>query len=142
MKQSLAVVLVSAFSSLLFFQPAYANRPASDEMSDVNDDVEAPVDDFRPEVMSSVEMIMQQEKQQTGDVLQLPAEEIQPGEVIKVKLLDLPRRGMSMEKVENELGPPESKTDSVGKPPITRWIYSDRVVYFEYSTVLHVVARQ
>jgi len=91
---------------------------------------------------SAVEVMMQQQGQhQTGDVVQLPAKEIQSGETIKIKLLDLPRRGTSMEKVERELGQPVSKSDSVGKPPITSWTYNDRIVYFEYSTVLHVVAR-
>ncbi len=91
---------------------------------------------------SAVESMMQrQSQQQTGDVLQLPAKEIQPGETIKIKLLDQPRRGMSMTKVQQEFGQPITTSESVGKPPITSWTYNDRIVYFEYSTVLHVVAR-
>jgi hypothetical protein len=49
---------------------------------------------------------------------------------------------MSMDKVENELGRPLEISDTVGDPPITSWTYADRVVFFEYSTVLHVVARR
>jgi hypothetical protein len=48
---------------------------------------------------------------------------------------------MSMEKVQQEYGQPIAVSDSIGKLPITRWTYQDRVVYFEHSTVLHVVAR-
>ena len=66
---------------------------------------------------------------------------MQAGETIKIKLLDFPRRGMTMDKVQNEYGQPAAVSDSVGQPPITSWVYNDRVVYFEYSTVLHVVAR-
>ena len=87
--------------------------------------------------------MMQQEtqKQYSGDVIQLPEKEIQPGETIKIQLLDYPRRGMTMDRVQNEYGQPIAISDSVGKPPITRWTYNDRIVFFEYSTVLHVVAR-
>jgi len=74
-------------------------------------------------------------QQISGDVL-----EIQQGETIEVKLLDFPRRGMTMKKVLNELGKPNSMSDAVGKPPITNWVYNDRTVTFEYSTVIHVVA--
>jgi hypothetical protein len=66
---------------------------------------------------------------------------MQPGETIRIKLLDFPRRGMSMDKVQNEYGQPSVVSDSIGQPPITSWTYNDRIVYFEYSTVLHVVAR-
>jgi len=98
----------------------------------------------QPEAPSSVDLMMQQPTQQTyqtGDVVQLPAKEIQAGETLKIQLLDYPRRGMSMDKVQFEYGQPIAISDSVGKPPITHWTYNDRVVYFEYATVLHVVAR-
>ena len=137
MKHLYSFLVAAAF----FSQQADASRPAMDDIAETNNEVEETVADSLPETTSSVEMLIQQETLQTGDVLQLPAEEIQPGAFIKIQLLDFPRRGMSMDKVENEYGPPVSKTDSVGQPPITRWIYQDRVVYFEYSTVLHVVAR-
>jgi hypothetical protein len=87
---------------------------------------------------------MQQQNQQTyqtGDVVQLPAKEMQPGETLKIQLLDSPRRGMSMENVQFTYGQPIAISETVGKPPITHWIYNDRVVYFERSTVIHVVAR-
>ena len=94
------------------------------------------------EAPSAVDIMMQQQNRQTtGDVVQLPAKEMQPGETLKIQLLDYPRRGMSMDKVQYEYGQPIAISETVGKPPITHWTYSDRVVYFEYSTVLHVVAR-
>ena len=140
-----AVVLLSLSSA-----NAYANRPAMEdaamapaaEQSTELDEAEA----ITPEAPSAVEIMMQQQAtqpttRQTGTIVQLPAKEIQPGETIKIKLLDYPRRGMSMDKVQNEFGQPMAASDPVGQPPITHWTYSDRVVYFEYSTVLHVVAR-
>ena len=76
-----------------------------------------------------------------GDVLDMPQPEIVQTQSATLSLLEFPRRGMDQEKVQSELGTPVEIQDAVGKPPITRWIYNDRVVYFEYSTVLHVVAR-
>jgi hypothetical protein len=123
------------FASLVYTPLASANRPSIDEGSEMGNDANT------SEEPSSVDLMMQQQSQQTGDVLQMPAQEIQPGETIRIKLLDYPRRGMSMEKVQQEYGQPVAISDSVGEPPITRWTYPDRVVYFERSTVLHVVAR-
>jgi hypothetical protein len=91
---------------------------------------------------SAVELMMkQQQHQQTGDVLRMPPKEIQPGEVLEVKTVDTPRRGASMDKVKKLLGEPLSISGAVGDPPITTWVYADRIIYFEYSSVIHVVAR-
>ncbi len=142
---AMAVILMSAFSG-----NAFASRPAMEENRPMASESATPAQaepetiQARPqaETASAVESMMQrQNQQQTGDVIQLPAKEIQPGETIKIRLLDQPRRGMSMEKVQQEFGQPMATSDSVGKPPITSWTYNDRIVYFEYSTVLHVVAR-
>ena len=127
MNRKINILLLSALSSLALSQQVLANRPAAEEVNS--------------NAQSSVENIMQQETQQTGDVIVLPPKEMQAGETIQINLLDLPRRGMSMDKVQNELGQPISTSASVGQPPITSWTYNDRIVYFEYSTVLHVVAR-
>ncbi len=54
--------------------------------------------------------------------------------------IDLPGRGMTMVDVEKRFGPPGKKEDEVGDPPITRWIYEDFIVYFEYQFVIHAVA--
>ena len=56
--------------------------------------------------------------------------------------IDLPGRGMTMAEVEKRFGPPGKKMDEVGTPPITRWIYEDFTVYFEYQYVIHAVATQ
>lgn len=122
-------------SSVIYSPPVSANRPAMDESAEMDNEANT------TEAPSSVDLMMQQQTRQTGDVLQMPAKEMQPGETLKIKLLDYPRRGMSMEKVQQEYGQPIAISDSVGSPPITRWTYQDRVVYFERSTVLHVVAR-
>ena len=145
----LAALLLCASSTAVF-----ANRPAMEDSGAVSSQPlyqqEQTTDDHRPsaaaepQAPSAVELMMQQQNQQqryTGDVIQLPAKEMQPGETIKIQLLDYPRRGMTMDRVQNEYGQPIAISDSVGKPPITRWTYNDRIVFFEYSTVLHVVPR-
>lgn len=48
---------------------------------------------------------------------------------------------MNMENVEHIFGTPLEKQEAVGKPPITRWVYPDYVVYFEYNLVLHTVMK-
>ncbi len=159
--QGLKFSLFSAVLLSLFASNAMANRPPmANESTEVVTEAEpaapvvtqsrpeapaeaAPV--MAPEEPSAVGNMMQQQQNQrtvqTGDIMQLPATELQPGETLRIQLLDYPRRGMSMDKVQNEYGQPMATSASVGTPPITHWTYSDRVVYFEYSTVLHVVAR-
>ena len=53
-----------------------------------------------------------------------------------------PNRGMSMDKVAATWGQPAAKNSAVGDPPIARWEYSDFVVYFEYSRVIHSVQKR
>lgn len=52
---------------------------------------------------------------------------------------DLPPQGMSMAKVLKHYGAPAKKTGPVGKPPITRWVYPDYTVVFEYKHVVQSV---
>jgi len=97
-------------------------------------------EDALPEPMAEpvaepVTPVQTQQTATTGDAL-----EIQSGETLPVHLLEFPRRGMTMDKVQNELGQPIEMSLPIGEPPITTWSYGDRVVYFEHSTVLHVVA--
>lgn len=80
---------------------------------------------------------LRSETHKSGDVLSMPASD-QPA---RVRLLDFPRRGMSTQTVENELGRPNEIVPAVGTPPISRWVYDDRVVFFERASVVHVVAR-
>ncbi len=70
-----------------------------------------------------------------GDVLTTP------NGTVSVHIIDFPRRGMTSDKVQNELGRPSEIIPAVGEPPISRWVYDDRTVYFEYSSVIHVVAK-
>lgn len=95
-----------------------------------------PVAATEPVATDSIEVI-----ETTGDVLAMPQQAENQNDTSSVYLLDFPRRGMDQEKVQSELGAPVEIKSAVGQPPITRWIYNDRVVYFERSTVLHVVAR-
>lgn len=50
-----------------------------------------------------------------------------------------PSRGTSMAQVERQFGAPAERFAAVGQPPITRWVYPDFVVFFEYSHVIHAV---
>lgn len=112
-------------SLLLTASQAAANRPGLEG---------------RSEQMSASPQSTQQQAprviQRTGDVI-----EIEQGETVDVKVLDFPRRGMSMRTVLNKLGKPKKTPPAVGNPPIRLWIYDDRTVYFENMTVIHVVAK-
>ena len=136
--KNIARIIASGFiaSLLLAASSAYADRPSMSDRAPTP--LPAPATLEEPE---SIEEIMVEEtvvttlKKPIGDTV-----ELQPGETLPVTLLDFPRRGMSMDKVQNELGRPIQITPAVGTPPITTWVYDDRNVYFEYSKVVHVVA--
>lgn len=59
----------------------------------------------------------------------------------------MPARGMNMANVEHIFGAPQEKIPAVPdpgtklNPPITRWVYPDYVVYFEYNYVVHTVLK-
>lgn len=59
----------------------------------------------------------------------------------------MPTRGMLMSQVEKQFGAPEQKLSAVPDPgtklhpPITRWVYPQYVVYFEYNYVVHSVLK-
>ena len=53
-----------------------------------------------------------------------------------------PTRGMTQASVESKYGSPKSVNAPVGEPPITRWEYSDFVVFFEYDKVIHAVVKR
>ena len=53
-----------------------------------------------------------------------------------------PTAGMSMEKVIQEFGEPDSRVDPVGEPPISRWEYGNYTVYFEHQYVIHSVVHR
>ena len=53
-----------------------------------------------------------------------------------------PTRGMTQASVESKYGAPSSVQAPVGDPPITRWEYTNMVVYFEYDKVIHAVLKR
>jgi len=55
--------------------------------------------------------------------------------------LKLPPRGSNMSSVEAAYGAPVQRDAAVGQPPITRWEYSNFIVYFEYEHVIHSVVK-
>lgn len=52
---------------------------------------------------------------------------------------DLPANGMTKEEVRRRYGDPAQRHAPVGEPPITRWVYDDYSVYFEYDLVIESV---
>ncbi|MFQ5642975.1 MAG: hypothetical protein ACE5FQ_04660 [Thiogranum sp.] len=50
-----------------------------------------------------------------------------------------PAGGMTMDQVLQQYGEPQQRLGPVGEPPITHWVYSDTVVYFENQQVIHSV---
>jgi hypothetical protein len=72
------------------------------------------------------------------------AESLLVNRVQQEKTMDLPSRGMSMAEVEKKYGAPQRKLaprggDSAKHPVINRWDYSNFIVYFEKSHVIHAV---
>lgn len=53
-----------------------------------------------------------------------------------------PTRGMTQASVQSKYGSPASVKAPVGDPPITRWEYSQFVVFFEYDKVIHAVRKR
>ena len=53
-----------------------------------------------------------------------------------------PTRGMTQASVQSKYGSPAAVKAPVGDPPITRWEYSNFVVYFEYDKVIHAVRKR
>jgi hypothetical protein len=61
-------------------------------------------------------------------------------EKVKERMMrDLPDNGLQMEEVERRFGTPAERHAPVGDPPITRWVYDDYSVYFEYQLVIDSV---
>ncbi len=75
---------------------------------------------------------------ETGAAKAQPQKQIQK----QARKVEMPRRGMSMKQVEKKFGkpikviPPTGPT-SKARPPITRWVYDDYIVYFERNLVIH-----
>ena len=137
-------IKIIILTGLMIPAMAMADRPAMSERYDEPaqaqpmaieqpEQAEVIVEEITTEEVIVEEVVV---RQVSGDVL-----EMQPGEII-ISPLDFPRRGMSMDKVKNELGQPVEISPSVGEPPITSWTYPDRVVFFEYSRVIHAVEKR
>lgn len=54
----------------------------------------------------------------------------------------IPERGSTMDSVRAQLGSPNDILPAVGNPPITRWVYPDFTVYFEYNLALDTVMNE
>ena len=51
-----------------------------------------------------------------------------------------PVHGESMDQVREKYGDPQQIMPAVGDPPITRWVYPEYTVYFEYNLVIYSVS--
>ncbi len=76
--------------------------------------------------------------------IETPASPDQPGvlqmpKAPKTSTVNMPGRGMKKTDVEARFGAPREKTEAIGKPPISSWVYKDFTVYFEHDTALHAV---
>ncbi len=71
-----------------------------------------------------------------ADTLQMPGEPALSG---APQTMNIPVRGMHMDQVRAQFGPPNRSLPAVGDPPITRWVYDGYTVYFEYSYVIQSV---
>lgn len=142
--------MFSIISFCLFFASfqSIASRPAEDEAA-VH--TEQQVVDNTPIIPSSEVDIEQNKTVMKPQLTEKSTIETTPlADVIDIEqtqdksqiiIIDFPLRGMDMSKVLNELGEPIQRSPAIGKPPITRWVYPDRTVFFEYSHVIHVVAK-
>jgi hypothetical protein len=146
--------LISLLSTTLFLASfnSLAERPAAEDETNYSTQVEevSIVDDMRPAAETEMappavteKTVVDTEQVSSGDTLAMPGDNSEMVEATAqaIRTLDFPRRGMTQDKVQNELGRPGEIVPAVGQPPISRWIYNDRVVYFEYSSVIHVVAK-
>lgn len=76
-----------------------------------------------------------------------PGNDAQQGTVVKMPLADkenlhaqdLPKRGQTMNAVNQQYGRPIKKHPAKGQPPIERWDYENFSVYFETNSVIHSV---
>ncbi len=53
-----------------------------------------------------------------------------------------PGNGLSMDKVQQGFGQPNEVMESIGQPPITRWVYPQYTVYFEHDRVITCVVHR
>lgn len=151
-----ALLLLGFFSLQAFAASPWAEQEAAPEPEVVQDGPVIQEDNGRPATEDTnpepqaaareehTEVAVQQPTTHSevvthGDVIDIQPHSTDP--VAPVHVLDFPRRGMTTDKVKNELGEPSEIISGIGQPPISRWIYNDRTVYFEYSSVIHVVAR-
>ncbi|VAW87298.1 hypothetical protein MNBD_GAMMA16-1794 [hydrothermal vent metagenome] len=55
------------------------------------------------------------------------------------EMATVPVLGATMSEVEKQRGAPVRMFPPVGQPPITRWVYNDYTLYFEYELVIQSV---
>lgn len=75
---------------------------------------------------------VQADQRSSGDILLI--------EKVRERMTrNLPANGLSMAEVQARFGTPLERHDAVGDPPITRWVYQDYSVFFEFDLVIESV---
>ena len=133
MNTRILINLLFTAGTLLSSQ-AFANSPAMMDIPE-SSNIQPPNEMSQDKARPAEQATKNTRAVQSGTVLD------DTSQVMAVRKLDFPRRGMSEDKVRNELGQPVEIKPAVGKPPISQWLYDDRIIYFEFSNVVHVVAR-
>lgn len=77
-----------------------------------------------------------------AEQLQMPAKGQNANAPYSRPAMDMPVKGMSKAQVEQVFGKPRQILAPIGDPPISRWVYENYTVYFEYSHVIHSVAHR
>ena len=138
--KKLRLIFITGLLSLSL--PCFASRPAEDDAKSNANTPASQSSDYSPQ--SNIAAPEPQDNSTATDFTtdnQRQQQSLTPQPLQHNRLVDFPTRGMDMKKVINELGQPTTRFPAVGNPPITRWKYPDRTVFFEYSHVIHVVAQ-
>ena len=61
---------------------------------------------------------------------------------VSIGIAHAQNRGATMDQVRAQRGEPEQVLGPIGDPPITKWVYADDILYFEYKLLLNTVAKQ
>lgn len=80
--------------------------------------------------MSDMKMESENSKDSTEEMALLP---------VLTLPTDAPSNNMTMDMVLDAVGEPQQMIDPVGEPPITRWQYTNYMVYFERDRVITAV---
>ncbi len=62
-----------------------------------------------------------------------------PGHSDSDIIMELPKKGDTMDNIRFKFGNPNNERFPVGNPPITQWEYNGFSVFFEHQHVIHAI---